>query len=100
MNAIIKKEILAFVILMILALTACGNNEKTEVQNSGAEEDMDSANMTVAVEIVKPWENGGKAIEEYTWEEFEALSTELKDAFFNAFESVEAFESWKETANS
>lgn len=44
--------------------------------------------------IMKPWENGGKAIEEYTWEEFERLSGVQQEAFFEAFESVEAFESW------
>lgn len=45
-----------------------------------------------------PWENGGKTIEEYTWEEFESLNGEQQEAFFEAFESVEAFEMWMKKA--
>ena len=48
--------------------------------------------------IEKPWENGGRPVNEYTWAEFEALSVEQKDAFFDAFDSVEAFENWMEEA--
>lgn len=48
------------------------------------------------IQIEKPWENGGKAIEEYTWEEFEGLSGDQQEAFFEAFETVEAFEEWME----
>ena len=49
-------------------------------------------------QIEQPWENGGRPVNEYTWAEFEALSVEQKDAFFDAFESVEAFEKWMEEA--
>ncbi len=45
-----------------------------------------------------PWENGGKAVEEYTWAEFQQLSAEQQEAFFEAFDSVEAFETWMEKA--
>lgn len=37
-----------------------------------------------------------KPVEEYTWEEFEALSTEEKNAFIEKFASVESFETWME----
>ncbi len=39
-------------------------------------------------------ETKGKPIEEYTWEEFNALSTDEKNAFIERFDSVEAFEAW------
>ena len=45
-----------------------------------------------------PWEAGGKQPEEYTWEEYEALTPGEKDAFFDSFESVEAFDAWMENA--
>lgn len=47
---------------------------------------------TILVE--KPWENNGKSIGEYTWEEFEGLSGDQQEAFFEAFETAEAFEAW------
>ena len=50
------------------------------------------------IPLAKPWENGGKPVEEYTWEEFEALTAELQEAFFEAFESAAAFESWMKKA--
>ncbi len=42
-----------------------------------------------------PWENGGKAPDEYTWAEFSELSAELQEAFAESFESAEAFEAWE-----
>lgn len=42
----------------------------------------------------RPWENGGKQPSEYTWEEYEALSDFLKDAFFESFENIEDFDEW------
>ena len=41
-----------------------------------------------------PWENGGKAPADYTWEEFEDLSAELQMAFQNSFGSFEEFDKW------
>ncbi len=46
-----------------------------------------------------PWENGGKAIDRYTWEEFLALSPELQEAFFLSFHSPEDFEFWMNRVN-
>ena len=45
-----------------------------------------------------PWENGGKQPNEYTWEEFEALSAEYQEVFFEWFDSPEAFAAWQEQA--
>ncbi|MBE6622766.1 MAG: S-layer homology domain-containing protein [Ruminococcaceae bacterium] len=43
-----------------------------------------------------PWENGGKMPEDYTWEEFQDLTTVQQDKFFEWFESPEAFEQWQD----
>lgn len=44
------------------------------------------------------WNKSGKKPDEYTWAEYQALSPEEQDAFFNWFGSVEAFEAWMKTA--
>ena len=41
-----------------------------------------------------PWENGGKQPEEFTWEEFEALTPDQQEAFFLTFDTAEEFEKW------
>lgn len=46
-----------------------------------------------------PWENGGKQPSEYTLEEFDALSEELKNAFYDSFESPDAFVAWLDQAS-
>jgi len=45
-----------------------------------------------------PWENGGKQPEDYTWEEYEALSAEMQMAFQNSFKNNEAFSAWMNEA--
>lgn len=45
-----------------------------------------------------PWDNGGKQPEDYTWEEFEALSAELQIAFQESYESFDAFDAWMQKA--
>lgn len=45
-----------------------------------------------------PWENDGKQPEDYTWEEFEALSLELQIAFQESFGGFEAFDTWMQKA--
>jgi len=47
-----------------------------------------------ATRVDIPWENGGKQPEEYTLEEYEALSATLQALFENSFESRTAFEEW------
>lgn len=44
--------------------------------------------------IDAPWENGGKQPEQYTWEEFEALTADQQMIFQNYFDNVEAFDRW------
>lgn len=46
---------------------------------------------TIAAE---EWDMAGKQPDAYTWEEYEALTPEEQDLFFQWFASVEAFESW------
>lgn len=46
-----------------------------------------------AGEIYVPWENGGKAPFEYTWEEFEALNEKQQAEFQKSFEG-KGFEEW------
>lgn len=41
-----------------------------------------------------PWENGGKKTSEYTWAEYEALPDNMKNAFYDSFESTELFAAW------
>ena len=98
MNHFVKTMIVAFLILMIFSLTACDNDEKKGTNNPEHMEDRGIVSTMDTVENQRPWENGGKSVEEYTWLEFEALSPELKDAFFNTFESVEAFRTWNDRA--
>lgn len=44
---------------------------------------------------VKQLISNAKPVSSYTWDEYRAMSNEDKDAFFERFESVEAFEEWK-----
>ena len=43
-----------------------------------------------------PWANGGKQPDEYTWAEFQALSAENQELFFEWFGSADAFQAWME----
>jgi hypothetical protein len=44
------------------------------------------------------WEEQEKAPDEYSWDEYQALSPEDQDAFYLWFGSKDAFESWMEAA--
>ena len=55
---------------------------------------MDRAKPQETVPPVMGWNKPGKKPNEYTWEEYQALSPEEKDAFYSWFDSMEAFESW------
>lgn len=50
-------------------------------------------------QVELPWENGGKKPSEYTFEEFEALSGPLQEAFAESFDTVEDFENWEAEAS-
>jgi hypothetical protein len=59
---------------------------------------MNAVNPVDTTNPVPGWNKPGKQPDEYTWEEYEALSPEEKDAFFLWFASVEAFEAWMDAA--
>lgn len=44
------------------------------------------------------WNEPGKAPNEYTWEEYQTLTPEKQEAFYQWFESVTDFEAWMESA--
>lgn len=44
--------------------------------------------------VILPWEHGGKNPVEYTIEEFNQLTPEQQEAFFDSFDSPESFEKW------
>lgn len=97
MSIFSKRTLIVPVLLaLLLTTTACDGGKKTEAQNTDNGEIIAEATVQPTDKpIEKPWENGGKAIEEYTWAEFEALSPELKELFFDSFDSFEAFEEWR-----
>ena len=43
------------------------------------------------------WNEPGKAPNEYTWEEYQALTPEKQEAFYQWFESITDFEAWMES---
>lgn len=49
-------------------------------------------------ELELPWMNGHKTPENYTYEEFELLTAEQQDAFFEWFASYEDFLEWEDKA--
>ncbi len=53
-------------------------------------------NMVQGSAPLMPWENGGKLPSEYTWAEFEALSDDVQEAFYEWFGSNDAFIAWKD----
>ena len=44
------------------------------------------------------WNKPGKQPDEYTWEEYQALTPEEQDLFFLWFETIDAFETWMNQA--
>ena len=57
---------------------------------------MDRVQTDWSIEV--PWEDGGKELTAYTWEEFENLTGEQQMAFQNSFESFEQFDAWLQQA--
>lgn len=49
-------------------------------------------------QVYLPWQDGGKQPWEYTWEEYEALTTAQKEAFYDVFGSKETFDTWMRAA--
>lgn len=47
-----------------------------------------------------PWEKAGaKQPKDYTWKEYEALTEDQQNAFFDMFESHQAFDAWKDSVH-
>jgi hypothetical protein len=66
----------------------------------GFEEWMNRVQPTEPEQVVYPWaQPGAKQPEDYTWEEFLALSPELQMPFQDAFGSSNAFEAWMNRAH-
>ncbi len=78
----ILKMGLAVVLVLTIGIIAVGCGSKDE-------QDADSD-----INIELSWENGGKAPEEYTWEEFNALTGPQQIKFQNSFEEFKDFEDW------
>lgn len=59
---------------------------------------MESVKPSETIVPTQEWNKGGKLPNEYTWDEYQQLTREEQDAFFNWFDSVEAFEAWMNAA--
>ena len=55
---------------------------------------MESAKLAESTETDMKWDESEKLPSAYTWEEYQALTPEKKEAFYHWFESVDAFEAW------
>ena len=49
-------------------------------------------------EPLMQWDKPGKEPSQYTWKEYQKLTSEEQDAFYRWFSSLEAFETWMEAA--
>lgn len=103
-----RLRVVLVLFVLALALSACDNKANPRSQtsvNTGARTTIAGMptitprNQRQGSVNTKPWENGGKAINEYTWAEFEALSPGQQEMFFDAFVSIDAFESWRRVAS-
>lgn len=59
---------------------------------------MDSVRPTETDEVIPTWDPTAKKPDTYTWEEYEALSREEQEAFYQWFASGTAFEAWMNKA--
>ena len=59
---------------------------------------MASADPQQAAVEIKTWDKPGKTPDAYTYEEYQALSGEEQESFYQWFDSEEAFEEWLEPA--
>ena len=57
---------------------------------------MDAAKPGETTEPAAKWNKPGKQPDAYTWEEYQALSSQAQEAFYQWFDSVDAFEAWME----
>ncbi len=101
----VKIIILAVVVtLLALQMVACKDTPAVEGEfydsNSVTGSNPSGDNVNTQPDVKLPWENGGKQPEEYTWDEFMALSGPEQEAFVESFSSSSAFEAWESKAKS
>ena len=90
---LISAGIVALVIAIALGITAIKNSEPTQAP-------IVNDSDTPYVKAERPWEeDGAKQPSDYTWEEFNELSPEQQEIFFESFESVEDFDMWMDRVN-
>ena len=58
---------------------------------------MESVKLEETTEPVEKWNKEGKKPDAYTWEEYQALSSKEQEAFYQWFDSLQAFEAWMES---
>lgn len=95
MFAAILVAILLALVCVLIVLEVSGDNEPADNTVHTGSGCTDSTDDTEAVTEPRPWDQpGAKQPEDYTWEEFLALSPELQIAFQNTFGTSDAFEGW------
>ena len=80
---------IVFAVSVTTVLSSCKNNSDDASVADGA---------TTDEQMVLPWEKGGKQPAQYTYEEFEALSPVLQEAFVESFESADDFREWEKNS--
>ena len=94
---VLKKKMMLFgavcvcIVVLVAGFLFWGNPQDRQKDK---EKQTDSTEVHTP-EIVYPWEQGGKTPDQYTWEEYEKLTSQQAEAFRNWFGSAEAFETWK-----
>lgn len=95
MFAAILVAILLALVCVLIVLEVSGNNEPADNTVHTGSSCTDSTDDAEIVTEPRPWDQpGAKQPEDYTWEEFLALSPELQIVFQRAFDSPDGFEKW------
>jgi len=68
--------------------------QNLEVNDNESVSAVDSIMEYEEVVVEKPWESGGKQPREYTWKEYNELTTGQQIAFQKSFDDIEAFDEW------
>ena len=91
LNKIIVTCLMTLILLLLCVACTSHNAEQT----SSGQSTSDTTAYTTATSLAYPWEKeGAKQPNEYTWEEYNALTEAQQVAFSEWFSTVEAFEDW------
>lgn len=93
------RKVMVFCLVCMLLLTAACGKKNQDGYQVILEGDEPSDATVVQQDEPYPWDNGGKAPEDYTWEEFNALSAGLQIAFQKGIGGEEAFDAWLQRVN-